>query len=64
MANEALMQEAMDSILNYDAAAATDVATRALAAGMTPGDVMAEGFIKGSRSSVSFSRAARSFFPS
>jgi trimethylamine corrinoid protein len=47
MANEALMQEAMDSILNYDAAAATDVATRALAAGMTPGDVMAEGFIKG-----------------
>ncbi len=47
MANKALMQEAIDSILNYDADAATDVATRALAAGMTPGDVMAEGFIKG-----------------
>ena len=47
MANEALMQEAIDSILNYDADAAGDVATRAIAAGMTPGDVMAEGFIKG-----------------
>jgi len=47
MANEALMQEAIKSILNYDRAAAEDVAQRALAAGMAPGDVMAEGFIKG-----------------
>jgi trimethylamine corrinoid protein len=47
MANEALMKEAIESILNYDAAGADDVAKRALAAGMAPGDVMAEGFIKG-----------------
>ena len=47
MANEALMKEAIESILNYDAAGAEDVAKRALAAGMAPGDVMAEGFIKG-----------------
>jgi len=47
MANEALMKEAIESILNYDAAGAEDVGKRALAAGMAPGDVMAEGFIKG-----------------
>jgi trimethylamine corrinoid protein len=47
MANEALMKEAIESILNYDAAGAEDVAKRALAAGMAPSDVMAEGFIKG-----------------
>lgn len=47
MANEALMKEAIESILNYDAAGAEDVAKRTLAAGMAPGDVMAEGFIKG-----------------
>jgi trimethylamine corrinoid protein len=47
MAIEALMKEAIESILNYDAAGAEDVAKRALAAGMAPGDVMAEGFIKG-----------------
>jgi trimethylamine corrinoid protein len=47
MAHEDLMNEAKESILNYDRDAAEDVAQRALDAGMAPGDVMALGFIPG-----------------
>ena len=42
-----LIQEAIDSIVNYDAAAAHDVATRALAAGIAPGDIINQGFVVG-----------------
>jgi trimethylamine corrinoid protein len=48
MANrDELIQEAIDSIVNYDAAAAHDVATRALAAGIAPGDIINQGFVVG-----------------
>jgi corrinoid protein of di/trimethylamine methyltransferase len=47
MANEELYQEASDSIVNADRAAAEDVAKRALAAGIAPGDIMQNGFVKG-----------------
>ena len=47
MAQEELMNEAKEAILAYDRAAAEDVARRALAAGMSPGDIMATGFIPG-----------------
>ena len=48
MANtDELIQEAIDSIVNYDAAAAEDVATRALAAGMSPGEIVNKGFVAG-----------------
>lgn len=47
MANEELYQEAREAIVNADRAAAEDVARRALAAGLAPGDIMANGFVKG-----------------
>ncbi len=48
MANrDELIQEAIDAIVNYDAAAAADVATRALAAGIAPGEIVNEGFVAG-----------------
>ena len=48
MANrDELIQEAIDSIVNYDAAGAEDVATRALAAGIAPGEIVNEGFVVG-----------------
>ena len=47
MANEELYQEASDAIVNADRAAAEDIAKRALAAGIAPGDIMANGFVKG-----------------
>ena len=47
MAHEELMKEAKEAILNYDRAAAEDVAQRALAAGLPPGDIMTGGFIPG-----------------
>ena len=48
MANrDELIQEAIDAIVNYDAAAAADVATRALAAGMAPNEIVNEGFVAG-----------------
>ena len=48
MANkDELIQEAIDAIVNFDAAAAEDVATRALAAGMAPGEIINEGFVVG-----------------
>ncbi len=47
MANEELYKEACEAIVNADRAAAEDVARRALAAGLTPGDIMQNGFVKG-----------------
>jgi trimethylamine corrinoid protein len=48
MANkDELIQEAIDSIVNYDAAAADDVARRALAAGIAPGEIINQGFVAG-----------------
>ena len=47
MANEDLYQEASDAIVNADRATAEDVAKRALAAGIAPGDIMQNGFVKG-----------------
>jgi len=40
-------QEASDALVGADRAAAKDVARRSLAAGMEPGDIMANGFVKG-----------------
>ncbi len=42
-----IYQEAADAIINADRAAAEDVATRALADGIAPGDIMQNGFVKG-----------------
>ena len=47
MANEGFYQEAVQAILDADRAQAEDVATRALAAGLTPADIMQNGFVKG-----------------
>ena len=48
MANrDELIQEAIEAIVNFDAAAAEDVARRALAAGMAPGEIVNEGFVVG-----------------
>ena len=42
-----IYQEAIDAIVSSDRAAAEDVATRALAQGIKPGDIMQNGFVKG-----------------
>ena len=42
-----IYKEASEAIVNADRAAAEDVARRALAAGLTPGDIMQNGFVKG-----------------
>jgi len=47
MANEDFYTEAMDAIRACDRVKATDVATRALAAGVAPGDMLKLGFIPG-----------------
>jgi trimethylamine corrinoid protein len=47
MANEDFYTEAMDAIRACDRAQATDVATRALAAGVAPDDMLKKGFIPG-----------------
>jgi trimethylamine corrinoid protein len=47
MANEEFYQEAVQAILDADRASAEDVATRALAAGIAPADIMQKGFVKG-----------------
>ena len=49
MANEELINEARASLLTPDKAKAVDVANRALAAGISPQQIMAEGFIAGIR---------------
>ena len=47
MANEALLAEAKQSIIDYDKDRAEEVARKALAAGMNPNDVLTEGFVPG-----------------
>jgi trimethylamine corrinoid protein len=42
-----IYQEAVQAILDSDRAAAEDVATRALAAGLSPADIMQNGFVRG-----------------
>jgi trimethylamine corrinoid protein len=49
MANEAFFKEAIGSIVDHDKGAAEDVAKRAIAAGVTPQDIMQNGFIVGIR---------------
>jgi len=49
MANEAFFTEAIDSLVNHDKDAAQDVAKRAIAAGVTPQDIMQNGFVVGIR---------------
>jgi trimethylamine corrinoid protein len=47
MNKDELIQEAIDSIVNYDAAGAEDVAKRALAAGLAPAEIVNAGFVVG-----------------
>ncbi|MDD5590880.1 MAG: corrinoid protein [Dehalococcoidales bacterium] len=47
MANEALLAEAKQSIIDYDKDKAEEVARKALAAGMNPNEVITEGFVPG-----------------
>ncbi len=49
MANEELIKEAREALLTTDKAKAEDVAKRAIAAGMDPGDIMQNGFVAGIR---------------
>jgi trimethylamine corrinoid protein len=42
-----IYEEAAQAIITSDRAAAEEVATRALAAGLSPGDIMQNGFVKG-----------------
>jgi trimethylamine corrinoid protein len=44
---EAIFKEAAQSIVDYDAAAAEDVATRGLAEGIEPGELVNKGFVAG-----------------
>jgi len=44
---EGIYQEAADSIINADRAAAEEVAQRALDSGLAPADIMQNGFVKG-----------------
>jgi len=49
MGNEAFYKEAVDSLVNHDKVVAEDVATRAIAAGVSPQDIMQNGFVVGIR---------------
>jgi len=49
MANEEFFKEAIDSLVEHDKDRAEDVAKRALAAGITPQDIMQNGFVVGIR---------------
>jgi len=49
MANEAFYKEAIDTLVNHDKVAAEDVAKRAIAAGVSPQDIMQQGFVMGIR---------------
>ena len=42
-----IYQEAAESIVNADRAAAEEIAQRALDSGLTPADIMQQGFVKG-----------------
>jgi trimethylamine corrinoid protein len=44
---EGIYREAAEAIVRADRAAAEEVAARALAQGIAPGDIMAEGFVRG-----------------
>jgi trimethylamine corrinoid protein len=44
---EGIYREAAEAIIRADRAAAEEVAARALAQGIAPGDIMAEGFVRG-----------------
>jgi trimethylamine corrinoid protein len=47
MTTDEMYEAAKQAIVGADRAAAEDVARRALAAGLAPGDIMANGFVKG-----------------
>jgi trimethylamine corrinoid protein len=49
MANEAFFKEAIESLVNHDKDMAEDVAKRAIAAGVSPQDIMQKGFVVGIR---------------
>jgi len=49
MANEAFYNEAIDALVNHDKDAAQDVAKRAIAAGVSPQNIMQNGFVVGIR---------------
>lgn len=49
MANEAFYNEAIDALANHDKDAAQDVAKRAIAAGVSPQNIMQNGFVVGIR---------------
>jgi trimethylamine corrinoid protein len=49
MANKELIDEAIQALVAGDRAKAEDVAKRALAAGMSPGEIMDKGFVAGIR---------------
>jgi trimethylamine corrinoid protein len=49
MGNEAFFKEAIDSLVNHDKVVAQDVANRAIAAGVSPQDIMQKGFVVGIR---------------
>ena len=49
MANEDFYKEAIDTLVNHDKEAAQDVAKRAIAAGVSPQEIMQNGFVVGIR---------------
>ena len=49
MGNEAFYKEAIDSLVNHDKVVAEDVAKRAIAAGVSPQEIMQNGFVVGIR---------------
>jgi trimethylamine corrinoid protein len=49
MVNEAFYKEAIDSLVNHDKVVAEDVAKRAIAAGVSPQEIMQNGFVVGIR---------------
>jgi trimethylamine corrinoid protein len=49
MGNEAFYKEAIDSLVNHDKVVAEDVAKRAIAAGVSPQEIMQKGFVVGIR---------------
>ena len=49
MAKEEIISEARESLLTFDKGKAEDVAKRGLAAGLTPQQLMSEGFVVGIR---------------
>ena len=64
MANESFFDEAMAAIRECDKEKAIDVATRALAAGVSPEDMLKKGFVPGIARMGTSSNAVRSSFPS